>query len=556
MSVKNFFKVLFHQGVNHPRHKSREKSVVLLNQLAILSGLFMLLLFVVLLKYDNLKLNYAILFSVIVCLTVPVFGRFGWSFIIRYVALGALCSSDFMATSIFGFESGSMLFIIPIIIGVFIIWQNDPLPHLLLAISIPIIQLFALHFTDYSIFLDAQISHLEIKQVSKEIFLMVIIALGIVLFFYFYLLNKNEQRIKIAQDELKAIFDNSIDAFFLVDLTTHIIVRCNSSALRLFEADSEKEIVGKKGRYFSKVIPTEEMVEELIAILHNNGIYKTQMEYISFKGSHFWGDVVITKITQNTNGGTYLVRISDITESKNRQLKEAELTKELVRHNQNLEQFSFITSHNLRAPVSGMAGVLEVFNRTNYADPQNKAVIEMMEKLVKNLDTVINDLNQLLTIKQLTDDKKEELHFQGLLDEIKIGLSRSIESNDVSLNSDFKEAATVFSIKSYVYSIFNNLISNSIKYRSLERPCVIKVHSRKIENWVELTIIDNGIGIDLDKYGNELFGLYKRFHEGVEGKGLGLHMVKLQAEAIGAEIKVESTVNHGTKFTVLFKSKV
>jgi signal transduction histidine kinase len=81
---------------------------------------------------------------------------------------------------------------------------------------------------------------------------------------------------------------------------------------------------------------------------------------------------------------------------------------------------------------------------------------------------------------------------------------------------------------------------------------LIAIKSKVIANKVELEITDNGLGIDLKRKGKEVFGLYKRFHYHVEGKGMGLFMVKTQVEALGGTIKIESEVNKGTTFTISF----
>ena len=103
-----------------------------------------------------------------------------------------------------------------------------------------------------------------------------------------------------------------------------------------------------------------------------------------------------------------------------------------------------------------------------------------------------------------------------------------------------------------MHSIFFNLIFNSIKYRQLDTTPVIKIKSELIEGKIKISFKDNGIGIDLTKYGDKIFGLYKRFHFHVEGKGIGLFMVKTQIETLGGTIGVESKQGEGTGFIIEF----
>jgi signal transduction histidine kinase len=103
-----------------------------------------------------------------------------------------------------------------------------------------------------------------------------------------------------------------------------------------------------------------------------------------------------------------------------------------------------------------------------------------------------------------------------------------------------------------MYSIFHNLITNSIKYRQPGIAPIIEITSTVHQGKIDLVFKDNGLGIDLKRKGTEVFGLYKRFHHHVEGKGMGLFMVKTHVETIGGTISIESEINKGTTFTISF----
>jgi signal transduction histidine kinase len=120
---------------------------------------------------------------------------------------------------------------------------------------------------------------------------------------------------------------------------------------------------------------------------------------------------------------------------------------------------------------------------------------------------------------------------------------------------NFTEAEEIVTIKSYLHIIFFNLISNSLKYRQPTVPPMIKITSRKENDKIVLLFEDNGIGIDLSKVGEHVFGLYKRFHtDKADGKGMGLYMVKTQVESMGGKISISSEVNTGTQFRIEFNS--
>ena len=99
------------------------------------------------------------------------------------------------------------------------------------------------------------------------------------------------------------------------------------------------------------------------------------------------------------------------------------------------------------------------------------------------------------------------------------------------------------------------MVINSIKYSKPDEQPLIVIKSKKENGKTILTFKDNGLGIDLKTKGNKIFGLYNRFHFHVEGKGMGLFMVKTQIEAIGGKITVASEPNKGTEFTIVFERK-
>lgn len=254
-------------------------------------------------------------------------------------------------------------------------------------------------------------------------------------------------------------------------------------------------------------------------------------------------------------GGEPLVVIShqNITE---RILAESERTKaadELTQRNKDLEQFTYIVSHNLRTPVANIQGLVSILNSEDLSDAEAKGINQSLNESVTKLDEVVKDLNQILHLRDTRIEKNELVQFSNLVENIKISIKNNLAADVVEINYDFREAESMPALKSYIYSIFYNLITNSIKYRQPDIPCIIKISSYLTDNKLHLSFKDNGLGIDLSKRGEQVFGLYKRFHTHVEGKGLGLYMVKTQVEKLGGKISVESEVNKGTEFRIEFE---
>ncbi|MCX2741136.1 PAS domain S-box protein [Pontibacter anaerobius] len=254
----------------------------------------------------------------------------------------------------------------------------------------------------------------------------------------------------------------------------------------------------------------------------------------------------------NANGDVIRVdgSVADITERKMVEAKRTVLTEQLQVQNQNLQQFAYIVSHNLRAPIANILGLTSIYDRDRPQAALNKHVIENLARSAQHLDNTIRDLNDILTVRGQILNISEEIFFQDLLKDILKSISMEVENAKATIDWDFSEVPSTVSLRSYVHSILQNLVTNALKYRSPERKPHISIRSYKQKDYICIKISDNGLGIDLSKEKGNLFGLYKRFHHHVEGRGLGLHLVKTQVDLLEGKIEVDSQVGEGTTFKV------
>ena len=242
----------------------------------------------------------------------------------------------------------------------------------------------------------------------------------------------------------------------------------------------------------------------------------------------------------------------DVTERKLAEAERNKLVNDLVTRNSDLEQFAYVISHNLRAPVANIIGATSMMDDPDLDEDDRSRFSRGISESAKRLDGVISDLNNILTVKTKINESREYINFKLLVDDIKHSIQNLVESNDIEIIYDFR-ADGFLTLKAYLYSIFCNLISNSIKYRRHDVHTLIEIKSRQVKNKLKLMFIDNGQGINLKKNGGDVFGLYKRFHTNLEGKGMGLFMVKTQVEALGGKISLKSAENKGTEFTIEFE---
>jgi signal transduction histidine kinase len=244
--------------------------------------------------------------------------------------------------------------------------------------------------------------------------------------------------------------------------------------------------------------------------------------------------------------------MSDITEASSKAEAQDALIANLLKRNKDLEQFAYIISHNLRAPLANILGLSSLLHDGGFTTKDSEEVLQALCRSVNNLDQVLTDLNHLVQSDNVVDDNAEVIALEDLVQEIYLSIDRMVVQNNARIICDFDTVPQLQCLKGYLYSIFQNLIVNSIKYRQNEVSPVLTIISRFEGNKVCIYFKDNGRGIDLYKHGHHLFGLYKRFDKSVEGRGMGLYMVKKQVERLGGAISVQSKPNAGTEFRLEF----
>jgi PAS domain S-box-containing protein len=282
-----------------------------------------------------------------------------------------------------------------------------------------------------------------------------------------------------------------------------------------------------------------------------NGI-SLELELLCRKkdGANYWNLVKLTPIMNEQNQMEMCITIhNDITEKKKAEMELRLLADDLYRQNKELHQFAYIVSHNMRSPVAnivGLANLMDLFKD----DPETQSqTLKELSKSVNNLDTVIKDLSYILTVNNASKELlKEPVNFQDLLQQALIDLQPQILLTDAQIHVPAKPLI-LRTNRAYLHSIFYNLINNSIKYRSHQIP-YIKIDFYLTDEHTVIYVADNGKGIDLNKHGHELFKPYKRFDFKVEGKGLGLFLVKSHIEALGGHLTVKSELLKGSTFYV------
>jgi PAS domain S-box-containing protein len=222
--------------------------------------------------------------------------------------------------------------------------------------------------------------------------------------------------------------------------------------------------------------------------------------------------------------------------------------------NTRLKDFSFMTSHNLRSSVVNLLGIIEILEM----DMKDNPLLEMLKRTVDKLDATIRTMNKLIQFE--TDSELLEMEvcypnkiINGILDQI----SQSAQKKDVDIEVSLSDELSVMGNPAYLESIFNNLITNAIKYGITEKSNRIEISGRKQGLKTFITIKDFGLGMDYELIKDKIFKPGSRFHSAkAEGQGLGLFMIKRQVEIIGASIDFETEIEKGTTFNLTFHDKI
>ncbi len=362
--------------------------------------------------------------------------------------------------------------------------------------------------------------------------------------------SRNELRKK--EQLLKGIINNTSDAIFVKDTHGKYLL-VNRHFANDFDLDVD-EIVGKTAfDIFPEEVAAKQVSKEA-AITASKEAGNTEM-LVYTKGN---SKTMLTSRfplldDKNTVFAIYGVT-SDITEIRKSRTEQEILSLQLQQKNQQLLNFAHITSHNLRSPVSNLNALLWLYKESQ-TEAEKVLLFEKFETVIHTLSETLNELVDALKIQEDTGKKRESLLFEEIFKKTKDSMSGKIMEMEAVVSYNFSKAPTIEYPRLYLESILQNLLSNSLKYRSPSRIPVIYAETLFENGALILKFKDNGLGIDLNRHSDKLFGLNKTFHRHKEAKGLGLFITKTQVEAMGGSVTVISEVDKGSTFIIYFNKK-
>jgi PAS domain S-box-containing protein len=247
---------------------------------------------------------------------------------------------------------------------------------------------------------------------------------------------------------------------------------------------------------------------------------------------------------------------TDINEQKIAAEKMKLKNEELVKINNDLDNFVYTASHDLKAPIANIEGLLSTL--VDSLDEECKpeeivySIIKMINASIEKFKNVIIDLTEISKAQKSSVNKVQKCNFSNIFEEIKTSIDPLIKTSKAVINTDFAKCPDIMYSRKNLRSIFYNILSNAIKYRSPDRACQIAIKTEIHDKFIVFSIIDNGLGMRPEII-SQIFNMFKRFHTHVEGSGVGLYIVKRIVENSGGKIDVESEEGKGSTFKVYFK---
>jgi PAS domain S-box-containing protein len=363
-------------------------------------------------------------------------------------------------------------------------------------------------------------------------------------------LSEVNYNLEESQSQLRAIFNTTEISFLLLDSDLQILT-FNAIADQWSELSFGTKL--KRGACFWELLNEErrEPVRDMMHTAINGKAVSYEIAYPVKSGGSEWYHISMNPVKDPHDKIIGLCCSAiNITLEKLTEIEHSRITDDLLQRNKDLEQFSYIISHNLRAPLANITGLALMLRQDGLPLIEKTEMENLLFQSITRLNEIVDDLNHILQDQRQINEKREQVVFSELLNDVLTGFHPVIEDENIRVLSDFSEAGTMFTIKRYLHNIFFNLLSNSIKYRKPDIPAKVEIKSWRERHKIIIMFKDNGRGINLRGKGKEVFGLYKRFHPDVGGKGIGLFIVNNQVKTLGGDIDIQSRPGVGTTFII------
>ncbi len=247
----------------------------------------------------------------------------------------------------------------------------------------------------------------------------------------------------------------------------------------------------------------------------------------------------------------FISQAADITPLMQLELELKAKNKMVVEQNTRLLNFANIVSHNLKNHAINLATVLDFYLNAESTE-EKEEMMGYLKGVSKGFSQTVENLNEIVHAQNLGSKKPVTVNLHEYIERALEILRIEIVNTHATINNIVSVGTELRINPAYCESIILNLISNTLKYRHPDRTPMVEIYTQDQNGYLVLHVKDNGLGIDLEKHGKDLFGMYKTFHGNTDAHGIGLFIANFQVQAMGGYIEVESTVNVGSTFKVFF----
>ena len=357
--------------------------------------------------------------------------------------------------------------------------------------------------------------------------------------------RQREIKIKESQQRYKSLFEHHPDPVYSLNLEGEFLTA--NQQVSLLSGYDPTTLIGKN--FQDLIVPDllPDTILQFSSCLQGNsrhyytGIYDTSGNQIDLEVTN------IPIIMEGQVTGVYGIA-KDVTQIKKNREERRQLIDRLEQKNHNLEQFAYIVSHNLRAPVANILGLTTLFNTLGADTKMNAQVIENLKKSAENLDAIINGLNQILSDRFELNQPWEMVNLPALLASIENTLKEDLIRGQAKIEADFSALPEIKTLKCYLHNILLSLVRHALNHQNPNQPLVIKITTGCLENKNCLTIQDNSLF---------LMGHTKRLKPGTRPAEVSgdekLHLIRTQAEALGEKVEMHADPVTGSTFKIYLK---
>lgn len=368
------------------------------------------------------------------------------------------------------------------------------------------------------------------------------------------------QDAKIKELQLNKIVKENADYKLALDESAIVIITdakgvinyANNNCLKATELSSE-ELVGKDFHILDSGYHSKEYFSDLWSTIQSGEIWRGEFKNKNKSGHYYWVDCTIVPFVDKQKVPYQYIAIQrDITLTKNAEIDLNKSFSLVNEQNKRLLNFSYIVSHNLRSHTSNIISILNFLEKEE-SETERTELLHHLKRVSHSLNDTLFNLNEVVSIRNNINLIVEPLNLLEYIVQALRVLDEQIVQKNVIIIKEVPENIMVDYNPAYLESILLNFISNAIKYSSTKRQPKIEISLFRDKEEIGLSISDNGIGIDMGKNKDKLFGMYKTFNNNADARGIGLFITKNQIDAMGGKVEVESELDKGTTFKIYFK---